>query len=204
MDTTTPTRVLVVDDEESLRFFLTRGLRKAGYAVDEVADGRAAVEALARVAYDVVLTDMVMPGVSGLDVLSAVHEMDRDAVVILMTAHGTVENAIDALRLGAFDYLEKPFELKELLVNVERGLERREVERENRKLRFLVNRRTPVAEVAEGLAASRRDWERNYIAGLLRRTRGNVTRAAELARISRPNMHKKMRSLGLSGADFKT
>ena len=79
MDTTTPTRVLVVDDEESLRFFLTRGLRKAGYAVDEVADGRAAVEALARVAYDVVLTDMVMPGVSGLDVLSAVHEMDRDA-----------------------------------------------------------------------------------------------------------------------------
>ena len=204
MDTTTPTRVLVVDDEESLRFFLTRGLRKADYAVDEVADGRAAVEALARVAYDVVLTDMVMPGVSGLDVLSAVHEMDRDAVVILMTAHGTVENAIDALRLGAFDYLEKPFELKELLVNVERGLERREVERENRKLRFLVNRRTPVAEVAEGLAASRRDWERNYIAGLLRRTRGNVTRAAELARISRPNMHKKMRSLGLSGADFKT
>jgi DNA-binding NtrC family response regulator len=204
VDTTTPTRVLVVDDEESLRFFLTRGLRKADYAVDEVADGRAAVEALARVAYDVVLTDMVMPGVSGLDVLSAVHEMDRDAVVILMTAHGTVENAIDALRLGAFDYLEKPFELKELLVNVERGLERREVERENRKLRFLVNRRTPVAEAAEGLAASRRDWERNYIAGLLRRTRGNVTRAAELARISRPNMHKKMRSLGLSGADFKT
>ncbi len=203
MDTTTPTRVLVVDDEESLRFFLTRGLKKAGYAVDEVADGRAAIESLSKTAYDIVLTDMVMPGVSGLDVLSAVHEMDKDAVVILMTAHGTVENAIDALRLGAFDYLEKPFELKELLVTVERGLERREVERENRKLRFLVNRKAPVLEKAEGLAASRREWERNFIAELLRRTRGNVTRAAELARISRPNMHKKMRALGLAGADFK-
>ena len=194
-----PIRILVVDDEESLRFFLTRGLKKAGYAVEAAPDGRSAIDRLAGVSFDI-----VMPDVSGLDVLAAVHEMDKEAVVILMTAHGTVENAIDALRSGAFDYLTKPFEMKELLVTIERGLERRSVERENRKLRFLVHKQAgnePVPE--EGIAGARREWERGYLSDLLRQTRGNVTKAAELAKISRPNMHKKLRALGLNAADFK-
>ena len=206
--TNTPTRVLVVDDEESLRFFLTRGLTKAGYAVDEAEDPKVAIERIAHVAYDVVLTDLVMPNGSGLDVLAAVHEMDRDAVVLLMTAHGSVDNAIDALRRGASDYIEKPFELGEMLARVEQGLSKRAVERENRKLRFLVEKhdgRPPPmpAEEENGLAAQRRAWEKHYISDLLRQTHGNVTKAAQLARISRPNLHKKMRQLGLSGADFK-
>jgi DNA-binding NtrC family response regulator len=203
------TRVLVVDDEESVRFFLSRGLSKAGFTVDAVAGGRAAIERLSRTSYDVVLTDIVMPEVTGLDVLRAVHEMDKDAVVLIMTAHGahgTVENAIDALRLGAFDYLAKPFEMKELLARIDRGLARREVERENRKLRFLVNRRLsgePEDNGHGGIASARRDWERSYISDLLRKTKGNVTKAASMARISRPNLHKKIRSLGLNPADFK-
>ncbi len=210
----TPARVLVVDDEESLRFFLTRGLNKAGYHVDSAADGKQAIEALTNTVYDVVLTDLVMPEVGGLDVLAAVHELDRDSVVVLMTAHGTVENAIDALRLGAFDYLTKPFELKDLLVRVERGLERRSVERENRKLRFLVNKGVTQqtdgdvsaagrAEPEGGIAGARRDWERAYVADLLRQTRGNVTKAAERAKISRPNLHKKIKALGLKPRDYK-
>jgi len=197
-------RILVVDDEESLRFFLERGLRKAGYAIDLAADGRTAIDRIASTGYDVVLTDIVMPDVSGLDVLAAVHEMDKDSVVIRMTAHASVENAIDALRCGAFDYLTKPFELKELLVNIERGLARRGVERENRKLRFLVNRGEPVGPPPEeGLAGARRKWERDYIEGLLRETRGNVTRAARLARISRTNLHKKLRRLEIDPRAFK-
>jgi len=204
VETPVATRILVADDEESLRFFLTKGLRKAGFAVDAVASGRAAIERLSAVSYDVVLTDIVMPDVSGLDVLAAVHEMDKDAVVLLMTGHGSVENAIDALRLGAFDYLAKPFEMKELLVTIDRGLERREVERENRKLRFLVNKRAN-SQPAEkgGIAAARRDWERGFVSDLLRRTRGNVTKAAELAQISRPNLHKKIRALGIDPTEFK-
>jgi DNA-binding NtrC family response regulator len=199
-----PQRVLVVDDEESVRFFLTRGLRKAGYAVDEAADGAVAVASLSSIPYDVVLTDLVMPGVSGLDVLAAVHELDRDSIVILMTAHGTVENAIDALRKGAFDYLTKPFDLKELLVTIERALERRAVERENRKLRFLVENRTlPPPVTGSGLAGARRQFEREFLAEVLRKTRGNVTKAAALAKISRPNLHKKLRVLGLRPSDFK-
>ena len=204
-DNGTSTRVLVVDDEESLRFFLTRGLKKAGYGVDAAASGQEAIERLSEVSFDVVLSDIVMPDVSGLDVLGAVHEMDKDAVVILMTAHGTVENAIDALRLGAFDYLTKPFEMQELLVRIDRGLDRRSVERENRKLRFLANKRLSQNDDSEtgGIASARRDWERSYITDLLRKTRGNVTRAAELAQISRPNLHKKLRSLGINPHDYK-
>jgi len=198
-----PMRILVVDDEESLRFFLRRGLAKAGYHVDEACTGREAIDLLGEVSYDVVLTDLVMPEVDGLGVLAAVHEMDGEAVVILMTAHSSVDNAIDALHLGAFDYLAKPFELKELLITVERGLQRRSVERENRKLRFLVNKMPQEPVAPEGLASARRDWEKQFLADLLRQTGGNVTKAAQLARISRPNLHKKLRQLGIAAADFK-
>ncbi|MHC4848794.1 MAG: sigma-54-dependent transcriptional regulator [Planctomycetota bacterium] len=203
MSEPTPLRVLVVDDEESVRFFLQRGLAKAGYHVDEASSGSEAIEKLGALPYDVVLTDLVMPDVGGLDVLAAAQELDSGAVVILMTAHGSVDNAIDALRLGACDYLAKPFELKALLVTVERGLERRTMERENRKLRFLVNKVDQEPEAPDGLAASRREWEKRYLADLLRQTRGNVTRAAELAKISRPNLHKKLKQLGVVPADFK-
>lgn len=203
MSEPTPLRVLVVDDEESVRFFLQRGLSKAGYHVDEAVSGTEAIEKLGALPYDVLLTDLVMPEVSGLDVLAAAQEMDGSAVIILMTAHGSVDNAIDALRLGAADYLTKPFELKELLVTVERGLERRAIERENRKLRFLVNKVDPKPDTPEGLASARRDWERRFLSDLLRQTRGNVTRAAELARISRPNLHKKLKQLGIVAAEFK-
>jgi len=199
----TPLRVLVVDDEESVRFFLRRGLSKAGYHVDEAPSGGEAIEKLGALPYDVVLTDLVMPEVSGLDVLAATQEMDASAVVILMTAHGSVDNAIDALRLGAADYLAKPFELKELLVTVERGLERRTIERENRKLRFLVSKADQEPDEPQGLAASRKEWEKRYLSDLLRQTRGNVTRAAELAQISRPNLHKKLKQLGIAPGDFK-
>jgi len=196
-------RILVVDDEESVRFFLRRGLTKAGYHVEEASSGREAIDRLGASPYDVVLTDLVMPEVGGLKVLGAVQEMDGESIVILMTAHGSVDNAIDALHLGAFDYLAKPFELKELLVTVERGLDRRAVQRENKKLRFLVNKVPDQPAAPEGLAAARREWERGYLSDLLRQTRGNVTKAAELARISRPNLHKKLRQLGIQAADFK-
>ncbi len=201
-----PTRILIVDDEESLRFSLSRALTKSGYAVETVADAKAAIDRLAQAPFDVVLTDLVMPHGSGLDVLAAVHELDRDCVVLLMTAHGSVQNAIDALRRGAFDYLTKPFETSDLLVRIERGLERRTLDRENRKLRFLVNKKMVEGAGEEGeggIGAARREWEKRYLADLLRETRGNVTKAAGLAQISRPNFHKKLKQLGINAADFK-
>ena len=134
-DPATPLRVLVVDDEESVRFFLRRGLGKSGYHVDEAASGREAIERIGAVGYDVVLTDLVMPEVDGLAVLSAVQEMDADAVVVLMTAHGSVENAVRCIREGAFDYIEKPVNPDELVVTLRRALEFQRLSSENVELR---------------------------------------------------------------------
>ncbi|MFQ5844062.1 MAG: response regulator [Planctomycetota bacterium] len=203
-DSRLPVRILLVDDEESFRFFLTRGLEKMGYSVDAVADGRTAIDRLGDGGYDVVVTDLVLPGVSGLDVLAAAHEFQRDAVVILITAYGTVENAVDALRTGVFDYLAKPFELSELVQAIERGLEQRSEQRESRKLRFLAEKRLQEGPLhAGGLGDARRAFERTYLGELLRKTGGNITQAARLARISRANLHKKIRTLGLDAAQFK-
>lgn len=191
-----------------MRFSLSRTLTRAGYAVESASNPREAIDRIAAAPFDVVLTDLVMPGGSGLDVLSAVHEMDKESVVILMTAHGSVQNAIDALRKGAFDYLSKPFESADLLVRIERGLERRTLDRENRKLRFLVDKglgagEGEASEQESGIAGARKEWERGYMSDLLRQTRGNVTKAAALAQISRPNFHKKLKLLGLNASDFK-
>ena len=179
-------------------------LSEAGYEVCDAADATTAMRLFDAQPFDLVVSDVRMSGPSGLDLLGYIKQRQPETVVILMTAHGTVENAIDALRLGAFDYLTKPFELKELLITVERGIERRSVERENRKLRFLVSRKLGHEDEEEGgLAHARREWEKAYLGDLLKRTRGNVTRAAEMAGISRPNLHKKLKQLGINAVDFK-
>ncbi len=199
-----PPRVLLVDDEESFRFFVSRGLEKAGHSVDAVADGRTAIDCVGSGVYDAVVTDLVLPGVSGLDVLAAVHEFQRDTVVVLMTAYGSVENAIDALRTGVFDYMTKPFEISALLETLQRGLEQRTQDREERKLRFLAEKRLQQDPLSSGgLADARRAFERTYLSELLRKTGGNITQAAKLARISRANLHKKIRALGLDTSQFK-
>ena len=152
------TRILVVDDEESLRFFLTKGLQKAGYAVDAAAAGREAIERLSKTSYDVVLTDIVMPDVSGLDVLGAVHEMDKDAVVVLMTAHGIGRKrdrraASGRIRLSREAVRDEGTARARSIAasSVE------SVERENRKLRFLVEQARQLEHPPEkgGIAAAR-------------------------------------------------
>ncbi len=199
-----PARVLLVDDEESFRFFVSRGLEKAGHSVDAVSDGRTAIDCLGSGTYDAVVTDLVLPGVSGLDVLAAVHEFQRDSVVVLMTAYGSVENAIDALRTGVFDYMTKPFEISTLLETLQRGLKQRTQDREERKLRFLAQKRLQQDPLTSGgLADARRAFERTYLSELLRKTGGNITQAAKMARISRANLHKKIRALGLDTSQFK-
>ncbi len=101
-------KVLVVDDQRSLRFTLAMMLRGAGYETDEAADGAEGAELGARGAYDVVLTDLRMGARSGIDVLRAVKERQPMTEVLVMTAYGTIESAVEAMRLGAFDYLVKP------------------------------------------------------------------------------------------------
>src|SRR5437762_12387383 len=107
--------VLVVDDEPNLRAALTDTLRAGAYEVIACPSGPAALTALHNQAVDVVLSDMMMPGMNGLTLLQALLDLDPDAVVILMTGQGTAEFAYSALRWGAFDCLLKPFRLTTLV-----------------------------------------------------------------------------------------
>jgi two-component system response regulator HydG len=118
-------RILVVDDQRNMRTTLAMMLRGAGYDVDEAEDGAQGREAGAAEAYDLVITDLRMGEPDGLQVLKAVKEAQPKSEVIVMTAYGTIESAVEAIRLGAFDYLQKPFNEQELLMKVFKALESR-------------------------------------------------------------------------------
>ena len=115
-------RILVADDEDSLRWVLEKGLRQAGYDVTAVKDGTAALQAFEAEPFDVVFLDIRMPGVDGLTALGRLREIRADACVVVMTAHGTMDTAIQAMQRGAYDYLAKPFDLDEVLLLTERAL----------------------------------------------------------------------------------
>ena len=114
--------ILVVDDEKSQREILEMILSGEGYDVTTASSGEAALKFVADRHFDLVLTDLKMTGMSGLDLLKELTDFDKSIIVILLTAHGTVDSAVDALRLGAFDYLQKPYEREKLLETVSRAL----------------------------------------------------------------------------------
>jgi two-component system nitrogen regulation response regulator GlnG len=116
-------RILVADDEDSLRWVLEKGLRQAGYDVVSVKDGAAAVHAVEDEAFDLVFVDVRMPGMDGLAALAKMRERRPEACVVVMTAHGTMETAIQAMQRGAYDYLTKPFDIDEVLLLAQRALE---------------------------------------------------------------------------------
>jgi two-component system, NtrC family, response regulator HydG len=118
-------KILVVDDQRNMRTTLGMMLRGASHEVEEAADGSQGAERGSKDAFDVVITDLRMGQMTGIDVLRAVKEAQVNTEVIVMTAFGTIESAVEAMRLGAFDYIQKPFTEQELLVKVDRALERR-------------------------------------------------------------------------------
>jgi len=136
-------QVLVVDDEPSIRAQLEESLQEAGYQTLGARDGREAAELVLQRSFDLCLTDIRMPGMSGLDLLKRVRETSPETMVILMTAFGGLETAIQALRLGAVDYLLKPFQHAELIAKVNRLAEHRRMVLEIRNLRRAVDAEAP-------------------------------------------------------------
>ncbi len=114
--------ILVVDDEKSQREILEMILSDEGYNVTTASSGEAAMKFVEDRHFDLVLTDLKMTGMSGLDLLKQLTDFDKSIIVLLLTAHGTVDSAVDALRLGAFDYLQKPYHREKLLETIERAL----------------------------------------------------------------------------------
>jgi DNA-binding NtrC family response regulator len=116
-------RILVADDHDALRRGLVRGLTEGGHEVEEASNGNAAIERLHDGYFDVVLTDLKMGGSDGLDVLRTARALHPTAAVILMTAFGSVTTAVEAMKIGAFDYVQKPFEIEEMEVKIAKALE---------------------------------------------------------------------------------
>ena len=116
-------RILVADDHDALRRGLVRGLTDAGHEVQEASNGNAAIERLHDSYFDVVLSDLKRDGRDVMDVLRTTRAMHPTTAVILMTAFGSVNTAVEAMKTGAFDYVQKPFEIEEMEVKIEKALE---------------------------------------------------------------------------------
>ncbi len=128
-------RILVADDHDSLRRGIVRALSDARHDVDEAPNGNVAIEKLHEGQYDVVLSDLKMGGSDGMDVLRTAKALHPTSAVILMTAFGSVHTAVEAMKIGAFDYVQKPFEIEEMELKVEKALEHRRLKHEIEYLR---------------------------------------------------------------------
>ena len=128
-------RILVVDDEKGLCAGVQEALRREGYLVDGLTDALSALKLAQERLYNLIISDIKMPGLSGLELLSRVGAQSHDTIFILMTAYGTVESAVEAMKQGAYDYLPKPIDMKRLRVLVQKALEFQAVMAENNELR---------------------------------------------------------------------
>jgi DNA-binding NtrC family response regulator len=130
-----PVKVLVVDDEAGMRKSLAIMLRRDGYAVTEAAGGKEAQDQLGREVFDLVVADLNMDDLNGLEVLRHVRQTSPDVEVILMTGYGTIEAAVEAMKLGAFDFITKPFKTEEILLRARNAVDKRQLRREVHRLR---------------------------------------------------------------------
>jgi len=128
-------RILVVDDHDSLRRGLVRALANAGHEVEEAGNGTVAIERLQNGQFEVVLTDLRMGGADGMDVLRTTRSIQPTAAVILMTAFGSIHTAVEAMKTGAFDFVQKPFEIEEMELKIEKAIELRHLKSEVEYLR---------------------------------------------------------------------
>jgi DNA-binding response OmpR family regulator len=146
-------KILVVDDEELIRSSLDDILRLEGYEVVAVGSGEAALTMLQRETFDLMLLDLKMPGIDGMDVFRAAVKISPDTKIVLLTGHGSLESAIDALRQGAHDYILKPAPSGEILSSVARGLARRAEQQQKRLLLEQIDSSIQRLKDVEGLEA---------------------------------------------------
>ncbi|HID95275.1 MAG TPA: sigma-54-dependent Fis family transcriptional regulator [Candidatus Latescibacteria bacterium] len=164
-------RVLVIDDESLMREFLHETLSREGYRVDLAGDGQRALEMLQATDYNLVITDVKMPGVSGLDILKSIKENSLNTKVVMITAYGTIEDAVESMKLGAFDYITKPFSADEIEIVVKKALEYQRLVLENRQLRLELEQRYRLGNI---IGKSRKMQELFELVGVIARSRSTV------------------------------
>ncbi len=128
-------KILIVDDERSMRDVLSIMLKRAGYSVTTAADGEEAIDQIGKEIFDLVITDLKMPKLGGLEVLKAVKDVSSETVVLVITAFASTESAVEAMKRGAYDYLTKPFQVDEVQLIIRNALEKRRLSTENMLLK---------------------------------------------------------------------
>lgn len=140
-------RILIIDDEENVRYMLQLTLENEGYEAQGAEDGHEGIRLFEDDPFDVVICDVKMPGFSGLDVLRAIMQLAPQTPVIMMSAYGTIEAAIEAMKQGAYDYVMKPFKQDEMLLTLRKAEERERLRRENQRLRQQVEKQYQFANI---------------------------------------------------------
>jgi response regulator RpfG family c-di-GMP phosphodiesterase len=143
-------RILVVDDEKVIRDILADFLKEEGYVVNTVEDGAQAIEELRRSSYNLVISDLKMPKMGGLELVQKISEESLPVLTVIMTGFGTVETAIEAMKRGAYDYILKPFKVEEVVHIVQRGLDRQRLQHENIRLKDALS----IYRISEAIATS--------------------------------------------------
>src|SRR5271154_4982062 len=139
--------ILVVEDEAKLRRLVELQLADEGFQVQSAPDAEMGLQLVNKETFDLVLTDFKLPGMTGLEFLQAVKQVDAQTPVVIMTAYGTVESAVDAMKAGASDYVLKPFSLAELVLVIRKELDTHQLRQENRTLREELGRRYEYANI---------------------------------------------------------
>jgi DNA-binding NtrC family response regulator len=152
-------KVLIVDDDENMRFFLHEAMKKRGYEVEVVGDAEAAIEAVRRHPFDLTMMDIRLPGMSGIEAIPQIKQHDPQATIIVMTAYGSKQLALDALRAGAYDFFTKPFKMDEMNIVIGRALEKRRLQREVRKLEEKIRRQYTFENITGTSDAMRQVYE---------------------------------------------
>jgi len=147
--------LLVVDDDLAMREMLASLFVERGFAVQQASSADEALECLRDVEYDVVLSDIKMPGRSGIEMVGEIREMRPETPVVLMTAFGSIDSVIESMRAGAFDYITKPFEAEAVMLTIDRAIERRVLEEENRRLRRAVDQTSAFGDLIGASPAMR-------------------------------------------------
>lgn len=152
-------KILIVDDEHLIRWSLEQNLKKQGYDIITAGSGEDGLRLVKEQQPDLVLLDIQLPGISGIEVLEKVKEFDEDVIVVMLTAHGGLETAVNAMRLGAHDYVSKPFNLDELSIVIKKALENNDLKREVARLR------TETKKTVPNIVGSSK--QTNYLLGVL-------------------------------------
>ncbi|MGB6042972.1 MAG: sigma-54 dependent transcriptional regulator [Pirellulales bacterium] len=139
--------LLIVEDDDDFRSTVVRRFRRRGFRVEEASSGEEALELLQRRQFDVAVLDVMMPGMSGLELIGQFKPGQAECETIMLTGQGTVESAVEAMKLGAFDYVQKPFPLAELEVIIEKAYAHHKLQKENRQLKAVLERSRPQIEM---------------------------------------------------------